>query len=337
MMDTGLRHLLMAVLAIFGLTVLTACGGGGSGTSGTVTPPAPPPTPPPPAGEQSITVDSVQRWFNVRRAASVQTGAPLVILLHGGFGNMRQVLEAEGSGEWVDIAVREGILLIAPNGTNVANGDTFSNAQHWNDQRAAFATRDSDADDVSFILAVIDWAVTNHQIDTTQVFVTGPSNGGMMTYRMLSEAPERFAAGAAFIANLPTDNPLITEPAEPVRVMIMVGTDDPLMPFGGGDIDDGGRGSVRSSFATRDWWVDQSGADPVGVLTLLDDIDPGDGCVLQQNDHLALAGGSDIRFTVMDGGGHAIPSTDPAANSNFGPQCRDAEGAELAWEFFVGQ
>ena len=333
-----MRRLLTLIMVACGLAVLAGCGGGSGNTPAPVVVNPPPPLPPPPpTGEQSIDVSTVQRWFNVRRAGSVQTGAPLVILLHGGFGNMRQVLEKEGSGEWVDVAAEEGLLLIAPNGTNANNGDTFGNTQHWNDQRAPFVSRDSDADDVSFILAVIDWAVANHQINPDRIFVTGPSNGGMMTYRMLGEAPERFAAGAAFIANLPTDNPLVMDLPEPVPVLIMVGTDDPLMPFNGGDIDNGGRGTVRSSFDTRDYWLGQNGADPVATQTVLDDVDPNDGCLLVQHDHVALTGGSDVRFTIMQGGGHAIPSTDPAANSNFGPQCRDAEGARLAWEFFTGQ
>ena len=337
MMKYETRSWLIAALAVCGLSLLSGCSGGGGDASVSPMIIPPPPPPPPPTGEQSISVDSVQRWFNVRRATTVQTGAPLVILLHGGYGSMRQVLDKEGTGEWVDIAAEEGFLLIAPNGTNAVSGDRFGDSQHWNDQRAPFATRDSDADDVSFILALIDWALANHQIDAGKIYVTGPSNGGMMTYRMLAEAPEKFSAGAAFIANLPTDNPLITTLSQSVRVMIMVGTADPLMPFAGGDVGDGGRGTVRSSYATRDWWIDQNNADPTATQTMLDDVDPSDGCLLTQHDHPALTGGSAVRFTIMTGGGHAIPSTDPTATSNFGPQCRDADGARIAWGFFIGQ
>jgi Prolyl oligopeptidase family len=62
---------------------------------------------------------------------------------------------------------------------------------------------DTGVDDVGFIAALIDWAATERNIDRSRVCVTGISNGGTMTERLVIERPDLFAAAAAFVTNLP--------------------------------------------------------------------------------------------------------------------------------------
>ena len=73
---------------------------------------------------------------------------------------------------------------------------------------------------------------------------------------------------------------------------------------------------------------------------MLPDTDPADGCRIQLEVHDAGPGGAPVWFYSAVGGGHAMPSirhelADSALVRRFiGPVCRDAEGAEIAWQFF---
>lgn len=203
------------------------------------------------------------------------------------------------------------------------------------------AVRSTDADDVGFIRALLDEAAVAFAFDPRRLYVTGASNGGMMTYRLLIELPQRFAAGAAFVANLPAEDDRLRKPVLPTPLMIMNGTEDPLVRWDGGTIGRG-RGTARSTLATVQWWIDALDAEraPASVERL-PDRDPQDGCEISVAAHAARAGGATVAFYTMHGGGHAMPSfRHPIPDTRLvrlllGPVCRDAEGAEIAWRFFI--
>jgi polyhydroxybutyrate depolymerase len=294
--------------------------------------------------DESLQVGGTTRWFRVYETRAYMTGAPAVVVLHGGTQSMRKIFEREagGSQAWRDVAEREGLLLLAPNGTNVTTGDTRGDRQTWNDVRPPGARRDSEADDVAFIGAMLDWAERRYRVDPQRIYVTGASNGGMMTYRLLIEAPERFAAGAAFIASLPEKSPHVKPPRRPTPLMIANGTADPLVPWEGGDRMQAGF-AVLSAEATVAWWVRAVGADAQRPSTeALPDLAPDDRCRIHKTTYPVLAGGAPVVFFRLEGGGHAMPSMHyPLPDTRLvrrliGNACADAEGAELAWEFMRG-
>ena len=268
-------------------------------------------------------------------------GAPAVVVLHGGTQSMRKIFERSAGGwqAWRDVADREGLLLLVPNGVNERTGDSNGDDQTWNDVRPPGSARDSEADDVTFINAMVDWAVGHYGVDPRRIYVTGASNGGMMTYRLLIDAPERFAAGAAFVANLPSNSPHVKLPPRPTPLMIANGTQDPLVPWAGGYRKEV-RFPVMSAEATVAWWVDANGADARGSTTdELSDRAPTHNCRIVKTAYPALADGASVLFYRVEGGGHAIPSANyPLPDTRLvrrliGTACADAEGAELAWAF----
>jgi len=62
--------------------------------------------------------DGQERWYTVYAPENLQPGAAAIVLLHGGTQSMRKVFNAgAASGQaWRDVADREGVLLIVPNG-----------------------------------------------------------------------------------------------------------------------------------------------------------------------------------------------------------------------------
>jgi polyhydroxybutyrate depolymerase len=289
--------------------------------------------------ESSLAVGGVERWYRVYAPQTLARHAAVVVVLHGGTESMRTLFkEKHDGGQWLKLADREGVLLVVPNGVNGHSGDAHGDRQNWNDLRGKAAEVQSQADDVGFIRALLGRIGTEHDIDPRRIYVTGVSNGGMMTYRLLIEMPERFAAGAAFVAHLPRETDRLRPPARPVPLMMWSGTSDPVMKFDGGEIT-GGRGDMRSARDTVAWWLAANRADANGVrVELLPDADPDDGCRIEKSSYPALPGGAPVTFYRAEGGGHGMPST-AATTEGFlrkrliGPTCKDAEGAELAWAF----
>jgi polyhydroxybutyrate depolymerase len=295
--------------------------------------------------ESNLEVDGLTRWYRLYIPDPLPEKPALVLYLHGGTLSMRSLFSplAAGTKIWLEIAEQEGVVLLVPNGVNAETGDTFGNDQNWNDFRPDQAAGQSTVNDVGFILALLDKIETEVPIDKNRIFVTGASNGGIMTYRLLIEAPERFAAGAAFIANLPELDGDLPLPKQPTPLMIANGTDDPLVPWDGGIVGKD-RGMVISAEETVDWWVSANHADPNRLNSrYIPEINPDDNCQVRMDYYPAGEDGAAVLFYAILGGGHTMPSIDHAGLENritqrlFGLVCREVEGVQLAWDFFNGR
>ncbi len=286
--------------------------------------------------EHSIQHGGLTRWFLTYVPASLAAGAPLVVQLHGGTGSMRTLFgsTAGASRQWPYVAEREGFLLVVPNGINPDTGDTAGDQQNWNDLRAPGSDRESTEDDVGFINRVIDWGIATHRSNSLRVYMTGSSNGGSMTYRMVMEHGGRLAAVTCGSANLPTPNLKFREPDRPVPIIVLSGVEDPLMIY------DGNPGVFTSAPETVEWWRQRNGTLPAAAPDeWLADVNPGDGCRVVRSIHPAGPGGAPVIFYRIEGGGHVVPSilhaspSSPAVVRLLGRQCRDIEFAEVAWAF----
>ena len=282
------------------------------------------------------------RWYRVYLPDPLPENPALVLYLHGGTLSMRSLFSplVDGTKTWMSIAEQEGVVLLVPNGVNSKTGDTFGNDQNWNDFRPDNAAGQTPVDDVGFLLALLDEISSEVPIDENRIFVTGASNGGFMTYRLLIEAPERFAAGAVFIANLPEFEGGLPLPDQPIPVMIANGTDDPLVPWEGGMVGKD-RGMVVSAEDTVEWWVSANQADPDQMVSrFIPESDPADQCQVRMDFYPAGDGGAPVLFYAILGGGHTMPSLEHSGLENkvfrrlFGPVCHEVEGVLLAWDFF---
>ena len=286
--------------------------------------------------------DGLTRWYRIYIPDPLPEKASLVLYLHGGTLSMRSLFSplADSSATWFEIAEEEGLVLVVPNGVNPDTGDTYGNDQTWNDLRPDQAEGQTQVDDVGFILSLLDEIFIELPINFDQVYVTGASNGGMMSYRLLIEAPKRFAAGAVYIANLPDWAETIPEPSQNVPILIMNGTEDPLMPFEGGPVARD-RGQVISTRETAAWWVEMNGANSGSMISrTLPDLDQDDLCLIREEIYPAAAAGAEVRLYIMEGGGHTLPSINgPTLITRWlspllGPVCHDIDGVRLAWDFF---
>ena len=187
----------------------------------------------PPAQAETITGSIM--WGGLTRTYRLHVPAtydqsrpmPLIIALHGGGGTGARMEKLTLDG-FNTLGDKEGFLVVYPDGIE----------NHWNDGRATvkYRTIRDKVDDVGFISALIDRLVQERQVDENRVYVTGISNGAMMSFRLACELTGKIAAIAAVSGNLPYDLAPHCAPARPISVLMISGTADPLMPYGGGEV-----------------------------------------------------------------------------------------------------
>jgi polyhydroxybutyrate depolymerase len=169
------------------------------------------------AHEIRLAADGLERRARVYLPEHVGARAPVVLVLHGGFGTGTS---AARQGNW-DAAAREhGFVAVYPDG--------FSRA--WNAGACCGPPMRHNVDDVGYLVALLDRVQHDDATDPDRVFVTGISNGGMMAYRLACEASDRIAAIAPVAATLVFDG----APAHPVSLLHLHGLADGNVPFGGG-------------------------------------------------------------------------------------------------------
>lgn len=315
------------------LTAVATDDRGATATSGAVTVTVRPA----PAGgtlsDQTIDSGGVTRYYKKYVPAGLpDEGAPLVFVLHGGGGRGAAALVAPGQPfyRWRELADRDKFIVIYPQGIDA----------NWNDCRSDAPRRTGAADDVNFVDDLITTAFADHKVDLRRVYVTGASNGGMMSYRLAFELSHRIAAVGAVVANLPIDprGECHGPPARPLTVVIMNGDADPLMPWEGGYVAAellGARGgTVRSAEATRDYWVDFLGARARPRVTHFPDINKDDESVVVRQTYGGGRGRTEVVFFRVKGGGHTMPSVAHPRAEPQGNQNEDVEGADYIWEAF---
>lgn len=253
---------------------------------------------------------------------------PLVLVLHGG-GNTDIATFARRTG-FNAIADREGFVVAYPLGID----------GQWSDGRGeTFQKPDGNTriDDVGFISALIDLFVDRGRADRNRVYITGLSNGGMMTHRLGIELGAKVAAIAPVIANLPY-NLVHARPTRPLPVLIMNGTDDPMMPWNGGPVLVFNReyGEVLSARQSAAYWAINAGLRLIPYRQVLEDVVPADNCRVVVNNHLKRGRSVEVTLYELRGGGHNFPGTNTLDLPRLlGTKCMDINAAEVIWAFFA--
>jgi polyhydroxybutyrate depolymerase len=184
---------------------------------------------------ETLVIGGVARSYSAILPA--QQPAPLVLVLHG---NLQQGADMMKRTSWPDVARREGLLAVFPDGRNRA----------WADGRTASErpgrVPPAGTDDVTFLVALAQKYIDAGLADPKRIYVTGVSNGGMMALALACNRADFFAAAALVIASFTRSTAASCHPVRPMPILIMNGTADPLIPY------DGGRGTSR--FASSGYW-----------------------------------------------------------------------------------
>ncbi len=209
-----MSQLSLVVGALLAVTTLAGCGGAAAHVTD------PPAAPVLPAGSSthSIEVGGVSRTYIVYRPASLPAKAPLVVMLHGGFGSASQAQKSYG---W-DAEADQGHFVVAyPDGLNHA----------WNTGGGCCGVPGkTNADDTGFITAMVSAIGRLVPVDADRVYATGISNGGIMAYTLACHTAIFAAIGpdsATELGSCPAPHPL--------SVIHIHGTADQNIPYQGGE------------------------------------------------------------------------------------------------------
>ncbi|HWS34082.1 MAG TPA: hypothetical protein VN408_15225 [Actinoplanes sp.] len=191
-------------------------------------------------------------------------------------------------------------------GTAVAYLDGFRG--NWNDARAGsrFPARTHDVDDVAYAEAVV-----ARVAEGRETFAAGYSNGGGMVIRLLHERPDLLAGAAIIAAQQPApDNFLVPGlPVVPKPVVILHGTKDRIVPYGGGEMAPWARlafrvgGGMLSAPETAAYFAGRNGITVPPVETSLPSRG---GPSVTRIDH-RQDGCAPVTLYTVHGGGHTVP------------------------------
>ncbi len=236
-------------------------------------------------GPGAISVGGLQRTYYLHVPAGLDRPSGLVLNLHGAGGNGGAQAAATG---YNGVADAHGFVVAYPDGIDLS----------WADGRGASVPDRQGVDDVGFLSALAGRLMEEYAIQPGRVFATGMSAGAFMVNRLACERADLVAAivpvagtlGSAFACN----------PAQPVSVLQMHGTTDPVVPFGGGlMVGRGGLSDIVSAPALAQRWRDVDGCPAPSESS------PAMG--VHQFAAAGCGGGTEVVFVQIDGGAHTWP------------------------------
>lgn len=293
--------------------------------------------------DHCLSVGGLERQFRVyvpKKSSPIPAPRAVVFVLHGGGGDNKTSSDAKESplGVFVPIADSENFIVVYPQGT-----DDITGKSGWNDCRAD-DTLKSGADDVAFLGEVITQMRNRFDLPQKSFFMSGTSNGAMMTFRFAMEKSRLLggiATSAGNIAEKAKQGRCQNGPETPIPVLLTHATEDSFVPFSGGCVaqlfgQSCPRGFVKGAPETIQFWLNVNGQSKALPTVSLIEINKSDGGAAVENKY--AGGGAPVTSWILNGAGHQPPSKTLNRDSRIlGLQNKDIEFAEVAWQFFKSQ
>ena len=259
-------------------------------------------------------------WTYLPAGISANSSVPLLFVLHGSAGSGEDMIAITRHG-FERIADKEKFVVVYPDALE----------RRWNDQGGT-------VDDVGFLLAIVDKLVADGLVDKNRIYVAGISNGGMMAQRLACEQADRIAGIATVAGGLPEPLQATCKPARALPVLVIHGTEDPIVPWSGGAVagfEDFGK--VLSARETAKFWAANNRCGDGGVIAAEPDRDPKDGTRVKMEVFASCPAGAAVKLAAVEGGGHTWPGGYQYLPERFiGRTSQDVDANMLIWDFFKG-
>ncbi len=209
----------------------------------------------------SISVSGIERRYLMtmpKNYSDSNAPIPLLIACHGGSGNAKQYKDSH---DFDRLAEQYNFIVVYPDGSSVNR--VLPNMRVWNSGYIK-AAAELGVNDVEFIVALIQSLIQTYKINASRIYMTGHSNGAMMTYRMGGERADLFAAIAPIAGsiggNATPDSPryIIPTPSRALNVVHIHGALDKNLPYNGGYPESGYSVGERYDLSVNDsisFWV----------------------------------------------------------------------------------
>jgi polyhydroxybutyrate depolymerase len=261
------------------------------------------------AGQRTVTSGGVSRdeLVAIPDRFDPRTPTPVLLNFHGSGSDMgEQALYSR----FPTLATARGYVVVSPNGTGEPRGFDF--------------VGQSDVTFVSDLLADLGTAMC---IDSHRIFTAGISNGSALSGKLLCQTPYRIAAAGMVSSPFPN-----TCPTDVVRPIIEFhGTDDPIVPYGGGPVHAAGFRGINSPgvLDTAAKWADHNGCTGATNLQIAPDV--------VRTGWTGCAPDGDIVLLTIQGGGHTWPGPIDVSKlgiEDLGATTSSIDATQLILDFF---
>ena len=239
-------------------------------------------------------------------AWSPEKNYPMLLALHGLTQTGNSMM---GFSNFNAYAEEFGFIVVYPNG--VSNS--------WNVGFPGGST----ADDVGFLIALIDTVNAAYATDLNRIYSTGFSNGGFMSYRLACEAGDRIAAIASVAGTMTSASLSACQPSRDIPVMHIHGTNDFVVFYNGGF----GNTSVNEVLT---FWNTANECPSIPTIENLPDLVP-EGSTVQKQTWTPCTDSTEVTFYKITGGGHTWPGS--VGTTGSGNTNRDIIASEEIWKF----
>lgn len=253
----------------------------------------------------TMEVDGLTRSYFVHLPPGYDGRAklPLVLVLHGA---TQPPEGAEFMTGMSAVADAESFIVAYPSGTRFF-GDS---GPTWNAGSCCGSAERRAIDDVAFLRRLILELRRQYRVDEKRVYLTGISNGAMMSFRMACEAADLVAA----VAPVAGAQNVRCKPSAAVSVIVFHGTADERVPFDGNN-------QRTDTTVAKDvaFWVKTNGCalQPEQQKFPAVHVDTYTGCTA----------GSGVALYAIQGGGHTWPGGGDTQNG--------VPASRIIWKFFA--
>src|ERR1700733_12345363 len=246
----------------------------------------------------------LNRSYRVHKPPGLAGPAPLVVMLHGAFGDAEQ---AENDYGWDPLADSAKFVVAYPDGVGAT----------WNGHGCCGKSERESIDDVGFITTMVGQISADLPIDKSRVYATGISNGGIMSYAL--------ACNSGIFAAIGPDSATMLDacPApHPTSVIHIHGTADKLVPYHGGNASSAVNGPPVPDVNAFWLKVDQCGAAHVTTHAPL------------TTSTAACADKRSVELITIDGGKHQWPGGSTFLEKR-DPTSHELDATQTIWQFFA--
>lgn len=269
-----------------------------------------------------LNVDFFNRSYRVHVPPGVDVAvpSPVIMVLHGY--------------PWVDMALVTDMNHVADSLDFIAvypNGR--SNLEWVHGCATCSPNAVAGVDDVSYFRGLLDNLAGGLAVDEDRVYVTGFSNGGMMTYRLACDLADRLAAVAPVGAGMWDWHVANCSPSRALPILMINGTEDPSFPWEGVELDLP-YANVRQVPVVEhvDFWASENGCDAMEVVEDLEDrYDDGTEAEVWR----FLDCRAETRFYRIVGGGHTWPNMPVEFGPALGTKSLEVDGTRTVVDFFL--
>ena len=254
----------------------------------------------------SIFHDGVYRQYITYIPSIYQPSQPTPLLfnLHGRTGTAYSTM---WHADFRPIADTANFIIIHPQGLLDNTGVT-----HWN-------LGQSSVDDIGFLNSLYSNIVSNYNINLDQVYSTGMSNGGYMSYYLACNMNNKIAAIASVTGAMGSFTQLNCNPTHPTPIMEIHGTNDVIVPF-------------NNIVSGIEYWRDYNNCNLIADTIFIPDLVLGDSSNVEHIIYNNGDNGVTTELFKIINGGHTWPGSN-FPNSN-GITNYDINAALEIWKFF---